>query len=41
MTQQQKNQQPNGKMGKRPEQTFLQRRNTDGQQTHEKHAQHY
>ena len=24
------------KMGKRPEQTFLQRRYTDGQQTHEK-----
>ena len=28
--------QPNGKMGKRPEQTFLQGRYTDGQQTHAK-----
>ena len=35
-TQQQKSQQPNWKMGKRPEQTFLQRRYTDGQQAHEK-----
>ena len=35
-TQQQKNQSINGKMGKRPEQTFLQGRYTDGQQTHEK-----
>ena len=26
----QKNKQPNQKMGKRPQQTFLQRRNTDG-----------
>ena len=26
-----KNQQPNRKMGRRPKQTFLQRRNTDGQ----------
>ena len=34
--QQQKSQQPNGKMGNRSEQTFLQRRYTDGQQTHEK-----
>ena len=32
----QKNKQPNQKMGKRPEQTFLQRRHTDGQYTHEK-----
>ena len=31
-----KNQSINGKMGKRPEQTFLQGRYTDGQQTHEK-----
>ena len=30
-----KNQQPNGKMGKRPEETFLQRY-TDSQQVHEK-----
>ena len=29
-TQQQKSQKPNGKMGKRPKQTFLQRRYTDG-----------
>ena len=28
------------KMGKRPEETFLQRRYTDGQQAHEKNAQH-
>ena len=34
-TQQQKSQQPNGKVGKRPEQTFLQRY-TDDQQAHEK-----
>ena len=34
-TQQQKSQQPNGKMGKRPKYTFLQRRYTDGQQAHE------
>ena len=33
-TQQQKSQQPNGKMGKRPEETFLQGRYTDGQQAH-------
>ena len=32
----QKNKQPNPKMGRRPKQTFLQRRHTDGQQTHEK-----
>ena len=32
----QKNKQPNQKMGKRPKQTFLQRRHTDGEQTHEK-----
>ena len=31
-----KSQSINGKMGKRTEQTFLQRRYTDGQQTHEK-----
>ena len=30
-----KNKQPNPKMGKRPKQTFLQRRYTDCQQTHE------
>ena len=35
-TQYQKNKQPNQKAGKRPKQTFLQRRHTDGQQTHEK-----
>ena len=35
-TQQQKSQQLNGKMGRRPEETFLQRRYTDGQQLHEK-----
>ena len=34
--QQQKNQQPNWKMGTRPEQTFLQRRYTDDQQAQEK-----
>ena len=28
--------QPNQKMGKRPKQTFLQRRYTDGQEAHEK-----
>ena len=32
----QKNKQPNQKMGRRPKQTFLQRRYTDCQQTHEK-----
>ena len=31
----QKNKQLNKKMGRRPKQTFLQRRDTDGQQTHE------
>ena len=31
-----KTQQPNGKMDKRLEETFLQRRYTDGQQAHEK-----
>ena len=31
-----KNKQPNQKMGGRPKQTFLQRRHTDGQHTHEK-----
>ena len=35
-TQYQKNKQPNQKVGKRPKQTFLQRRHTDGSQTHEK-----
>ena len=28
--------QPNQKMGRKPKQTFLQRRHTDGQQAHEK-----
>ena len=32
----QKNKQPNQKMVRRPKQAFLQRRHTDGQQTHEK-----
>ena len=32
----QKNKQPNQKVGRRPKQTFLQRRHTDSQQTHEK-----
>ena len=31
-----KNKQPNQKVGKRPKQTFLQRRHTDGKQTHAK-----
>ena len=31
-----KNKQPNQKVGKRPKQTFLQRRHTDDQQTQEK-----
>ena len=31
-----KNKQPNQKMGKRPKQTFLQRRHADGQKAHEK-----
>ena len=35
-SQHQKNKHPNQKVGKRPKQTFLQRRHTDGQQTHEK-----
>jgi len=35
-TQQQKSQQPNRKMGKRPEETVLQGRYTEGQQAHEK-----
>ena len=30
------NKQPNQIMGRRPKQTFLQRRHTDGQETHEK-----
>ena len=34
-TQYQKNKQPNQKVRKRPKQTFLQRRHTNGQQTHE------
>jgi len=35
MTQcQKKTKKPNQKVGKRPKQAFLQRRNTDGQQTH-------
>ena len=34
-TQYQKNKQPTQKVGKRPKQTFLQRRHTNGQQTHE------
>ena len=34
--QDQKDKQPNPKMGGRPEQTFLQRRHTDGQEAHEK-----
>ena len=32
----QKNKQPNQNPSGRPKQTFLQRRHTDGQQTHEK-----
>ena len=32
----QKYKQPNPKMGRRPKQTFLQRRHTDGQEAHEK-----
>ena len=32
----QENKQPNQKMGRRPKQTFLQRRHTDFQQTHER-----
>ena len=35
-TQQQKNKQPYPKMGRRPKQTFLQRRQTYSQQAHEK-----
>ena len=35
-TQYQKNKEPNQKVGKRPKQTFLQRRHTDGRQAHEK-----
>ena len=31
-----KNKQPNQKMGRRPKQTFLQRRYTDGKEAHEK-----
>ena len=34
--QSQKNKQPIKNLGSRPKQTFLQRRHTDGQQTHEK-----
>ena len=36
-----KSQQSNEKMGKRPEWTFHQRRYTNGQQAHEKNAQHH
>ena len=32
----QKNKQPNQKMGRRPKETFLQRKHTDGQEAHEK-----
>ena len=32
----QKNRQPNQKMGRRPKQTFVQRKHPDGQQAHEK-----
>ena len=39
-TQQQKNKQPNWKIGRRPKQTFLQRY-TDGQQAHEKNVSHH
>ena len=35
-TQHQENKQPNQKTGRRPTQTFLQRRHTDGQQAHER-----
>ena len=35
-TQYQKNKQPNQKVGKKPKQTFLQRRQTDGYWAHEK-----
>ena len=35
-SQYQKNYQPNQKVGRRPKETFLQRRHTDGQETHEK-----
>ena len=35
-TQYQKSRQPNQKVGKGPEEASLQRRHTDGQQTHEK-----
>ena len=31
-----KNKQPNQNMGRRPKQTFLQRRHTDGQKAHKK-----
>ena len=36
MAQYPKNKRPNQKMGRRPKQTFLQRRHTDGQKAHEK-----
>ena len=36
MTQYQANKQPDLKMSRRPEQTFFQRRHTDGQQAHAK-----
>ena len=35
-TQQRKNKQPNRNWGRRPKQTFFQRRYTDDQQTHKK-----
>ena len=36
VAQYQKNKQPNHKMGRRPKQTFLQRRHTEGQEAHRK-----
>ena len=36
VTQYQKDKQPNQKMGRKPTQTFVERRHTDGQQTPEK-----
>ena len=36
-----KNKQPHHKMGRRSKQTVLQRRHTDGQETHEKDVQHH
>ena len=37
----QTNKQPNQKMGQRTKQTFIQRRYTDGWQTHRKYTQHH